>query len=371
MTTPDPSTRNIKNVPQYVFGKGSISAVASLVDARRPAPESATAIPAVFLIDEFFSARQQTFAPLGIRPTDALRFVNTSEEPTTGGIDQLMQELRESGFRQPCAIVAMGGGTTMDTAKAVANLFTNPGKAADYQGWDLVRAPGTYKIGIPTISGTGAESSRTCVLTNHETGLKLGMNSDHTLFDQLVLDPQLSATVERNQHFYTGMDAYIHCVESLSGRYRNPVGDALSAAVLDLCRRVFLEDDMMADANRERLMVASYLGGCALATSYVGLVHPLSAGLSVVLGMHHCIANCVTMQALAEFYPEASREFHSMVRAQRVAIPAGVCSGLSDDEIERMCDAASMHEKPLANALGPDFRNALTRSRMKELYQRM
>lgn len=60
------------------------------------------------------------------------------------------------------------------------------------------------------------------MLTNHETGFKLGMNSDHTLYDQLVLDPSLSATVHRNQYFHTGMDAYIHCVESLSGRFRNP-----------------------------------------------------------------------------------------------------------------------------------------------------
>ncbi len=56
-------------------------------------------------------------------------------------------------------------------------------------------------------------------------------------------------------------------------------------------------------------MVASYLGGCAIATSYVGLIHPLSAELSVVLGIHHCVANSIVMRAMADYYPEAYDEF--------------------------------------------------------------
>ena len=57
----------------------------------------------------------------------------------------------------------------MDTGKAVSNLLRNRGRASNYQGWDLVKKPGVFKIGIPTLSGTGAESSRTCVLTNNKT----------------------------------------------------------------------------------------------------------------------------------------------------------------------------------------------------------
>ena len=61
-------------------------------------------------------------------------------------------------------------------------------------------------------------------------------------------------------------------------------------------------------------MVASYLGGCAIATSYVGLIHPFSAGLSIALGYHHCIANCIAFGALDEFYPEEHREFKENVK---------------------------------------------------------
>ena len=366
--------RNIKNVPQYVLGHGALAATRELLRAcrqTRVAPSRST-VP-IFVIDEFFGTGPgaAALAPLAIEVGDGVRFVSTVHEPTTDGVDHLMADLRAAGHTAPCVIVGMGGGTTLDIAKAIANLFTNPGRASDYQGWDLVQRPGIYKVGIPTISGTGAESSRTCVLTNRETGLKLGMNSDHTLYDQLVLDPDLPATVERNQYFYTGMDAYIHCVESLAGRYRNPIGDALSAQTLSLCRRVFLDGDMMSSENRERLMTASYLGGSAIATSFVGVVHPLSAGLSVVLGIHHCLANCIVMSVMEEFYLDAWTEFQAMLAAQDVVIPSGVCADATDDQIARMCAAAMLHEKPLANALGPDFRAILTPARAAKLFRRM
>jgi 3-deoxy-alpha-D-manno-octulosonate 8-oxidase len=118
--------------------------------------------------------------------------------------------------------VGLGGGITMDTAKSVSNAITVAGPPTTRPG---ARA-GIFKIGIPTISGTGAEATRTCVMTNPASGLKLGMNSDFTVFDHVIMDPELTATVQRDQYFYTGMDAYIHCIEALAGSYRNAIGDA-------------------------------------------------------------------------------------------------------------------------------------------------
>ena len=120
------------------------------------------------------------------------------------------------------------------------------------------------KIGIPTLSGTGAEATRTCVMTNPESGVKLGMNSDFSVFDEVILDPVLTATVPREQYFFSGMDAYVHCIESLAGRYRHPVGDTYSQSVVGICKEVFTHDEMMSEENRSKLMVASYLGGSAI-----------------------------------------------------------------------------------------------------------
>jgi 3-deoxy-alpha-D-manno-octulosonate 8-oxidase len=259
----------------------------------------------------------------------------------------------------------------LDIAKAVSNLLTNGGKAEDYQGWDLVKKPGVYKIGIPTLSGTGAEATRTCVMTNPKNGLKLGMNSDHTVFDQLIMDPNLTATVPREQYFYTGMDSYIHCIESLAGNYRNAIGDAFSDQALRLCHDVFQSSDMQNEENREKLMVASYLGGCAIATSYVGVVHPFSAGLSVVLGIHHCLANCIVMTAMEEFYPKEAEEFLRFVDNQNIVIPKGVCKNLSQDQYDSLFKSTIIHEKPLTNALGENFKNILTKDKAIEIFQRM
>jgi alcohol dehydrogenase class IV len=76
----------------------------------------------------------------------------------------LAQQLKDE-FGTISGIIGVGGGSVMDLAKAVSLMMNNPGSSADYQGWDLVKNPGVYKAGIPTLSGTGAEVSRTCVLT--------------------------------------------------------------------------------------------------------------------------------------------------------------------------------------------------------------
>ncbi len=167
------------------------------------------------------------------------------------------------------------------------------------------------------------------------------------------------------------MEAYLHCVESLAGSYRNAVGDAYSRETINLCRKVFLSDDMMHPEFRSHLMVASYLGGCAIATSYVGVIHPFSAGLSVVLGIHHCVGNCIVMRAMEEFYPESYREFWQMVKQQDVTIPEGVCRGLTDEQYDRLYASSVIHQKPLTNALGDNFRAILTHEKVKEIFKRM
>ncbi|MBI3773338.1 MAG: iron-containing alcohol dehydrogenase [Gammaproteobacteria bacterium] len=368
----DTGIKLVKNVGRFNFGAGCLDELPKHLAVRRDlAAKEGENSNVIYLIDEFFANQKEMLIRVGVNPQDRIEFVSTREEPKTDAIDQRVAALKGAGYSSPVAIVGIGGGITLDTAKAVANLFTNGGRAEQYQGWDLVKVPAVYKIGVPTISGTGAEATRTCVMTNTKSGLKLGMNSDHTVFDHIILDPDLTSTVPRDQYFYTGMDAYIHCIESMAGSYRNAVGDAYSRETVNLCRQVFLSDDMMSNDGRERLMVASYLGGCAIAASYVGLVHPFSAGLSVVLGLHHCVANCIAMRAMQEFYPEAYDEFWLMVDRQRVNIPSGVAQGLTENQYRALYESTIIHQKPLTNALGADYRSILTYDKVVSLFQKM
>jgi 3-deoxy-alpha-D-manno-octulosonate 8-oxidase len=363
----DTGIKNVRNVSRYTIGNGSINELPQLIATQRQKKRQNI----LFLLDEFFQDKEGVLSLLGCEKGDELVFVLTQDEPSTDYINGILSTLQEKGVTEPAAVVGMGGGTTMDVAKAISNLLSNGGKAEDYQGWDLVKKPGIYKIAIPTLSGTGAEATRTCVMTNKKTGLKLGMNSDFTVYDQLILDPVLTKSVPRDQYFYTGMDAYIHCIESLNGSYRNAIGDAYSAQTISLCREVFISDNMMSDENRSKMMVASYLGGCAIATSYVGVLHPFSAGLSVVLGTHHCIANCITMRAMEEFYPVEYKEFWQMVKQQEMRVPEGICRNLSDEQYDQLYASTIIHEKPLINALGENFKEVLTKDKVIDIFKRM
>jgi 3-deoxy-alpha-D-manno-octulosonate 8-oxidase len=370
--TLDSGVKLVKNVGRYNIGASSLGEIIELLlRVRRGAIERNESRQVIFLVDQFFKTDSTLPIRLGFELGDAFEFISTEDEPRTDDIDKLVASLLQRGFKKPSAIVGMGGGITMDFAKAISNLLTNGGKASEYQGWDLVQVPGIFKIGIPTISGTGAEATRTCVMTNTASGLKLGMNSDFTVFDHVIMDPELTATVPRDQYLHTGMDAYIHCIEALAGTYRNAIGDAYSRETISLCRQAFLDDNMQTPANRERLMVASYLGGCAIATSYVGLVHPLSAGLSVVLGIHHCVGNCIVMNAMADYYPNAYAEFCKMTERQNITIPTGVCNDLDDNKFKALYDASIIHQKPLTNALGENYKSTLTLEKVTELFKKM
>lgn len=299
-----------------------------------------------------------------------LFFHDTQEEPTVEIIDFYTGKIKEIE-QTPELIIAIGGGATLDVGKAVSNMLTNSGKAEDYQGWDLVLNKGIYKIGIPTISGTGAESSRTCVLTNKQKNIKMGMNSHFSVYDELILDPSLTKSVPFDQYFYTAMDSYIHCIESLNGQLRNLFSDTFSNSALELCREVFSSDNPTSDKNRENLMLASYFGGLSIANSMVGLIHPFSAGLSSVFGTHHCVSNCIVMLAMEEYYPQEVSEFKSFVDRYNVTFPKVASLPLDEQVLLKLYEATIVHEKPLRNALGEKFREELTFEKVSELFNKI
>jgi 3-deoxy-alpha-D-manno-octulosonate 8-oxidase len=350
-----------------MFGIGALSSLPAMLSKKRIDQKDFV----IFIVDSYFHTDKRVLSQLKIDKCDKLEFVSTAAEPTTDYVDSLVEQLKPVETVKPCAVVGIGGGATMDVAKAISILLTNGGKSEDYQGWGLVKKPGIYKIAVPTVSGTGAETSKTCVVTNTKSGLKMGMNSEYSVYDQLILDPNLTATVPRKQYFYSGMDAYLHCIESVNGSYRNILANSYSDQTIRLCQEVFSSEDMMTMENRSKLMAASYLGGCAIGASYVGVVHPFSAGLSVVLGLHHCVANCITMRAMEEFYPVEFKKFWTMVEKQKIEIPERVCHDLRDEQYDQLYRSTILHEKPLTNALGKNFREILSEQKVKEIFLKM
>jgi len=352
--------RNFKMVSYVVYGRGSFNQLDEIL-----APQRKSDAPMIFLVDHFFEGKPLV-SRVPLRGKDKIIFVDVTYEPKTTYVDKLAQQLKDE-FGTVSGIIGIGGGSAMDLAKAVSLMMTNPGSSADYQGWDLVKHAGVYKAGIPTLSGTGAEVSRTTVLTGPTR--KLGMNSDFTPFDQIVLDPELCANAPVNQRFYTGMDCYIHCIESLQGTYLNEFSKSYGEKALQLCQEIFLEKDTWDEESDDKLMMASYAGGMSIAYSQVGVAHAVSYGLSYLLGTKHGVGNCIVMNHLEEYYPEGTAEFKRMVEKNKVDIPTGICKGLTDEQFDTMINV-SLGMKPLwENALGADWEKIMTRDKLRSLYE--
>lgn len=356
------SFRNFKMVSYVVYGRGSFNQLDEIL-----APQRKAEAPMIFLVDHFFEGKP-LINRIPLRGKDQVIFADVSYEPKTIQVDALAKQLKEK-FGTVSGVIGIGGGSAMDLAKAVSLMMTNPGSAADYQGWDLVKLPGVYKAGIPTLSGTGAEVSRTTVLTGPTR--KLGMNSDFTPFDQIILDPELTKEAPANQRFYTGMDCYIHCIESLEGTFLNEFSKSYGEKALQLCQKVFVEKNSWDEESDDQLMMASYAGGMSIAYSQVGVAHAVSYGLSYLLGTKHGIGNCIVMNQIEEYYPAGVKEFRHMVEKNGINIPQGICKGLTEEQFDTMINV-SLGMKPLwENALGKDWEKIMTREKLRALYEKL
>ena len=356
--------RNMKMVLNTLFGRGTFNQLDEILSARR---ESAAGKNIVFLVDDVFKNNDKMKSRIPSRPDDLFLWVNVDNEPTTWQVDDLRDKVMESTGADPAAIIGIGGGSVMDIAKALSVMMKNPGSSVNYQGWDIPKNPSVFSIGIPTLSGTGAEVSRTAVLVGPEK--KLGINSDYSVFDQIILDPELIADVPTEQWFYTGMDCYIHCVESLQGTFINEFSKAYSEKALELCREVFLNN--RTQENDDKLMVASMFGGYSIAYSQVGACHAVSYGLAFVKKVHHGIGNSIAFDYLEEFYPEHVQEFRQMCALHNISLPRNITADASDEEINKMANISLNLNLLWENCLGPHWKEIMTSERIKALFRRI
>jgi len=358
--------KNFKSVNKCAYGRGSFAKLGEIIAEKRHENQGYF----LFLVDDYFENNAEFKARIPAASNDVIEFIYTSgEEPKTSQIDELRDRfLSQKGL--PAGVIGIGGGSIMDIAKALSLMFTNEGSSVQYQGLNLIKKPGIYHVGVPTISGTGAEVSMTAVLTGPTK--KLGLKCDWTVFDQIVLDPDLIASVPRNEWFYTGMDTYIHCIESMNGRLKNTFSEAYGYKAIELCKDVYINEGYGQTAiNDEKLMVASYFGGLSLTYSEVGVCHALSYGLSYVFGTRHCFANCVIFPHLGEYYPEGVKEFNEMVAKNDIFIPQNFSKDWTDAEIEKMIDVCWALTHMWKHAIGDDWEQKLTRQKLKDLYLKM
>lgn len=156
--------RNIPLPPRLIYGRSSLNQLDCVLSSHRKNSNS----PFIYILDHCLKHKKKISEKLPLDGNDLILYADTTLEPKTKQVDDIRDRLKSTFRDSISGIIGIGGGSVLDIAKAVALMLTNQGSSADYQGWDLIQNPAIYKVGIPTLSGTGAEVSRTCVLMGPE-----------------------------------------------------------------------------------------------------------------------------------------------------------------------------------------------------------
>ena len=321
-----------------------------------------------FLVDSVLE-KQPLFAPLFIEQSKML-FNASASEPRTDDVDQIVEFLK-SRDPLPDVIVGVGGGSTMDLAKAVGICLANPGKARDYQGYGMDLKKGHPVWVLPTLNGTGAEITPIAVLRGPEK--KLGINHPYAAPAVAVIDPRLSSGVKPFNRFFTMMDCYFHHYEIVKSKTSS--ADAVQDARDGLKLATEVLDSGVQEYNVENAIksaMASILGGSSTIGGRVGAVHAISYGLSnSAPGLPHSIAVTISMLALQELYPDGYEDTVRFLEGSGLSMPKASEYGIGEGEIEKMTSVALGMEKLWQSCFGEGWEGKASRTFVYDIYKRI
>jgi alcohol dehydrogenase class IV len=289
----------IEGVKKTIFGAGSLDQIAEECKALK-------ASKVLLVIDRGLSEtdiRSRVEERLKKARIRTFPYPEVTPEPSPALADDGAKLAKKEKVN---CVVGIGGGSTMDVAKAIAILVKNEGKAVDYIGLGLVRKQGLPSIMVPTTAGTGSEVTFTSVFTMRETKSKGGINSPYLYAHTAILDPELTLGLSPEVTAYTGMDALTHAIESFTSLQAHFMSEPISYKAIEtissnLRGAVFDGDNYR---FRENMMQGSYLAGLGLAMSGVGAVHALAYPLGALFDVPHGIANALMLPYVLEYnYP--------------------------------------------------------------------
>jgi len=217
--------------------------------------------------------------------TPYITFAVPSGEPSVPSVDALADELKASGAD---VIVSVGGGGSIDLAKAAAALVTNEGSVKDYLfgGTKTVTNKPIFHIAIPTTAGTGSEVTAATVVDDPEKNVKLSISHEYIIPNVALIDPNLHLDMPAKVTAMTGFDALTHAIESYVSLNASPVSDTLGIAAIkmigaNLATAVHNGKDIEARSN---MAVASTIAGIAFMNGGLGVVHGIAQSMG---GLHH------------------------------------------------------------------------------------
>lgn len=246
-------------------------------------------------------------------------FSETVPDPTVASLEAGCAFLHEG--RHDC-VVGFGGGSPMDTAKALAVLAVHGGQIADYKVPHVQDAPGLPIIAIPTTAGTGSEATRFTVITDEISDEKMLCAGLAYLPVAALVDYELTLTMPRRLTADTGIDALTHAIEAYVSRKANPFSDGLALSAMRLIapnlRRVWA--DPADRAAREAMMLGATQAGMAFSNASVALVHGMSRPIGAHFHVAHGLSNAMLLPTITAWsVPAALERYADCARATGVA----------------------------------------------------
>lgn len=296
------------------------------------------AVDAALLDTPFYKGIAGMLAQAGI---EVAIYTDIEPDPSANTVERAYAVCRDHGAS---VILAIGGGSTMDVAKAVGILATNGGRIHDYEGIEKFSIPPLPLIAIPTTAGTGSEVSGSCVITDTDKNLKMSIR--HAVLNPAtvaILDPLALRTVPAHVAAHSGMDAFVHAFESYISRQSNLMTDAINLYAMELIAaniRQFV-------ANRENLeaglnmLCGSALAGITFGQTGLGNVHCMARFVGAFFHLSHGLSNAVCLPYVARFNLVANPAKYARVAAALgrpvQQLPLLDAAGEAVEAIERLC----------------------------------
>jgi len=326
--------------PEFIFGSGArllVGRYAKNFGARKVLIVTDPGILAMGLVDPVLDA-------LKAEGIDYEIYSNIKPNPTA---HQVM-EGAEFYLNNNCNfIVAVGGGSPMDCAKAIGIVSSNQRDVHEFEGVDKVAIPSAPLICIPTTAGSAADVSQFAIITDSERKLKMAIVSKTVVPDVALIDPETTLTMDKAITIATGFDVLSHAIEAYVSNASSPITDlhALEAIRLVVSNLIPAINDLGNIELRGKMMLSSLNAGLAFSNASLGLVHAMAHSLGGLLDLSHGECNALLLDRVVEFNFEAeSEKYKEIARAFRLEV-----DGLKDEDVKMALTKGIMDLKDKAH----------------------
>ena len=239
-------------------------------------------------------------------------FGDVQPDPTVANVEGALQALRD---HEADGVVAIGGGSPMDTAKAAAVAFANEGDLRDYAGYNQVPGPGLPLVAVPTTAGTGSEVTRVAVITDTDRDVKMMMLDGHLMARVAISDYRLTMSTPANLTSWVGVDSLTHAIEAYVSKKATVLTDMLALKAARLIgahmRRVVENPDDEEGRGAKRL--GATLAGAAFSNASVALVHGMSRPIGAHFHLAHGLSNALLLPTVTRFSVAGAPERYATI----------------------------------------------------------